>query len=567
MGLLLLSFLLPLAKLSLSSPQKVEQAMTVLEDIVMLENESATISHTTALTETSHLWIIALIITYILGMLFCFSRQLLSYFRMFKLIGNSRVENKQIDFTLLVHNKQIAPFSWMKYIIISENDLEENGKEILTHELAHIHKKHSWDLIVADICIIFQWFNPATWLLKQELQSIHEFEADDVVLNEGIDAKKYQLLLIKKAVGTRLYSMANSFNHSSLKKRITMMLKEKSNPWARLKYLYVLPLASFTMLAFARPDVTHVENISAEKVNDIIASAQTEKIPHAVQTHDKFNEISVKNKSGEVKIEESLISNNDNELLAQNTAPSALPVKTTVKFKAASPPSPSSPELKSTNATKPETSATEIKGKVVNSSDNQPISSVFVAEVDPSNRILVCTITKDDGTFQLQVKNRDNKIKFSHVSYQTKVSPVTEINNIQMEEKTLALEETVVVTYGGTTEKQEDVQSNNDQKVVLVEKMPQFPGGDEALMKYILGSLKYPISAKSNKIEGKVVCSYVVNSAGRVTDVKVISSVDPELDKEAKRVVENMPDWIPGKQNEKNVSMKYTIPINFKIAK
>ena len=115
----------------------------------------------------------------------------------------------------------------MKFVVISEKDLKENGEEILTHEYAHIRKRHSIDLLIADICIFFQWFNPASWLLKQELQNIHEFEADESVIAQGIDAKKYQLLLIKKAVGTRLYSMANSFNHSSLKKRITMMLKKE----------------------------------------------------------------------------------------------------------------------------------------------------------------------------------------------------------------------------------------------------------------------------------------------------------------------------------------------------
>ena len=167
--------------------------------------------------------------------------------------------------TLVVHEQEIAPFSWMKYIVISRKDLEENGREILIHEAAHIRHRHSIDLLVADICIFFQWFNPGAWLLKQELQNIHEYEADETVINEGVNAKEYQLLLIKKAVGTRLYSMANSFNHSKLKKRITMMLKEKSNPWARLKYLYVLPLAAIAVTAFARPEISEkMEEISAE---------------------------------------------------------------------------------------------------------------------------------------------------------------------------------------------------------------------------------------------------------------------------------------------------------------
>ena len=184
----------------------------------------------------------------------------------------------------MVHNQEIAPFSWMKYIVISRKDLEENGREILIHEMAHIHHRHSVDLLVADICIFFQWFNPGAWLLKQELQNIHEYEADETVINEGVNAKEYQLLLIKKAVGTRLYSMANSFNHSKLKKRITMMLKEKSNPWARLKYLYVLPLAAIAVTAFARPEISEkMEEISAVKVNDLAENVQEKVLQDTVK--------------------------------------------------------------------------------------------------------------------------------------------------------------------------------------------------------------------------------------------------------------------------------------------
>ncbi|MCD8261231.1 MAG: hypothetical protein LUD15_06900 [Bacteroides sp.] len=99
---------------------------------------------------------------------------------------------------LVIHNREISPFSWLHYLIISEKDLAECGKEIITHETAHLRKLYSLDLILADLCIFFQWFNPAAWLLKQELQNIHEYEADEDVLNTGIDARTYQFLLIKK---------------------------------------------------------------------------------------------------------------------------------------------------------------------------------------------------------------------------------------------------------------------------------------------------------------------------------------------------------------------------------
>ena len=121
--------------------------------------------------------------------------------------------------------------------------------------MAHIKHRHSIDLIYMELVILMQWFNPAVWLLKRELKDIHEYQADISVLESGIDATKYQLLLVKKAVGASSYTLANSFNHSKIKKRITMMLKEKSNKWARLKLLLLLPLGILTVYAFARPSV------------------------------------------------------------------------------------------------------------------------------------------------------------------------------------------------------------------------------------------------------------------------------------------------------------------------
>jgi beta-lactamase regulating signal transducer with metallopeptidase domain len=149
-----------------------------------------------------------------------------------------------------------VPSSWMNNIIISENDISINGKEILMHELSHIKHGHSWDIFLADLLIIVQWFNPASWLLKRAMRQVHEYQADEEVIKSGINAKQYQLLLIEKAVGKRLYSMANSFNHSKLKNRISMMLKEKSNKWNYAKCLYMIPLALASVSLFAVPGVS-----------------------------------------------------------------------------------------------------------------------------------------------------------------------------------------------------------------------------------------------------------------------------------------------------------------------
>ena len=286
LGILLLSCLLPLVEVSVKQETEVHQTMLTLEQLLMMADAvNATEAGASAETATVT-WIQVALLVYLAGIVFFAFRNVCSLVRLLMLLKSGKKEDigsylpsRKERVTLIVHNRDIAPFSWMGYIVISRKDLEENGREILIHELAHIHNRHSWDLLVADVCIFFQWFNPASWLLKQELQNIHEFEADETVIKEGVDAKQYQLLLIKKAVGTRLYSMANSFNHSSLKKRITMMLKKKSNPWARLKYLYVLPLAVIAVAAFARPEISsELDEISAVKVNDLTAIMKTEEV-------------------------------------------------------------------------------------------------------------------------------------------------------------------------------------------------------------------------------------------------------------------------------------------------
>ena len=274
LGVLFLSLLIPFIEVTTNHQVEVQQTMLTIEQVLLMaEMEPATVDATggVAVYEVASLsWIEILLLVYLAGIIFFACRNLYSLIRLFRLIHSGKREKLENGTTLVVHEQEIAPFSWMKYIVISRKDLEENGREILIHEAAHIRHRHSIDLLVADICIFFQWFNPGAWLLKQELQNIHEYEADETVINEGVNAKEYQLLLIKKAVGTRLYSMANSFNHSKLKKRITMMLKEKSNPWARLKYLYVLPLAAIAVTAFARPEISEkMEEISAVKVNDL----------------------------------------------------------------------------------------------------------------------------------------------------------------------------------------------------------------------------------------------------------------------------------------------------------
>ena len=274
LGVMLLSCLLPLVKVTVEQASPVNAQVMSMEDLLLMYqwNSEAVVEEG---SRPFH-WQEGLVLVYFVGLFFVIVRHLWSLGRMLYLIRHSRCERLDNGIRLVVHRRKLAPFSWMRYIVISETDLKESGHHILVHEMAHIHHRHSWDLLLTEACAWLQWFNPAIWLLKQELQNIHEYEADEEVLRQGINAKEYQMLLIKKAVGARLYSIANSFNHSSLKKRITMMIRKKSNPWARAKYLYVLPLAAVTVAAFARPEISKpLDEISSVKVNDLSVVLET----------------------------------------------------------------------------------------------------------------------------------------------------------------------------------------------------------------------------------------------------------------------------------------------------
>ena len=191
---------------------------------------------------------------YFIGALIVLAFLLLSTIRMRRLIRSYPACNYG-KYKLVICPEKIVSFSWGHTVVLSQEDYERNPGEILLHEQMHLQHRHTLDLLWMECIVIFHWFNPAAWLLMRELREVHEYEADNGVINNGIDATEYQLLLVKKSVGTRLYSMACGVNHSKLKNRITMMLKRRTNNWARLKLLLFVPVAAGTLYAFARPEV------------------------------------------------------------------------------------------------------------------------------------------------------------------------------------------------------------------------------------------------------------------------------------------------------------------------
>ncbi len=194
---------------------------------------------------------------YLAGVLLLAVRLIYMYIQVACLVRRGKREDASPFTTqklrLMVHEGESRPFSWFGIVSISRTDLAEAGREIIMHEAAHIRRGHSWDVLFVDLVVIMHWFNPLAWVMKDMLKDIHEYEADSAVLAAGVDAVDYQLLIIKKAVGARLYSIANCFNHSITKKRVIMMCKEKSSVWHIAKALYVVPLAVLAACTFSSP--------------------------------------------------------------------------------------------------------------------------------------------------------------------------------------------------------------------------------------------------------------------------------------------------------------------------
>ena len=249
-GTVILSFILPFVIITVKkSVDAVPYPIEEEAPAAILSTEGGMAS---PLAESLPWWQSAIAVIYVIGLVSVLGRILLSLLSIRKVLGRSSLISTDDGIRFFVGENDIAPFSWMNNIVISKKDYEGNHQSIIAHEKAHIRCGHSAELLLIDILSAFQWFNPAIWSLRSDLQEIHEYEADDAVLRSGADIKEYQYLLIRKAVSKSGYSVANSFNHSILKNRITMMSKSKSSPGKGLRAAYILPLVCLGLVLQAR---------------------------------------------------------------------------------------------------------------------------------------------------------------------------------------------------------------------------------------------------------------------------------------------------------------------------
>ena len=249
LAVMAIALVLPWIRISMNASTPVASQMVVLEELLITPGGAVAAQH------AAHPWTMTSVATviYIIGIAMALLWLLHSQWSLHRLLKQGRRESLPSGATLNIIPGDQTPFSYFKHIVINEQDYRDNPREILTHEQAHISLRHSWDVLFMGLVTLFQWWNPAAWLLCRELRQVHEYEADETVINQGVDVKQYQLLLIRKSVGDQLFSMANNFNYQSLKKRIRMMTMNKSSRWKTLRALAVVPVIALALLAFANP--------------------------------------------------------------------------------------------------------------------------------------------------------------------------------------------------------------------------------------------------------------------------------------------------------------------------
>ena len=244
------------------------QALTLDQLMTLGEYQTPSAVAPTQQIATTPMWAKVIVIIYLVGLSLLLLRSCVLWIKLLRTI-NSGKKQKCGNYTLvIIDNQRVVPFSWLRYIVMSQSDFDSAGEMIINHETRHLECRHWIDMLLTEAMTIFNWFNPAAWLLKEELKTVHEYQADMAVLNSGINAKEYQLLLIKKAVGARFPSFANSLNHSKLKKRITMMLSSQSSKRSRLRALALAPALAVAVLILNQSAIAAVlTEISASELS------------------------------------------------------------------------------------------------------------------------------------------------------------------------------------------------------------------------------------------------------------------------------------------------------------
>ncbi|MBO5806774.1 MAG: TonB family protein, partial [Bacteroidaceae bacterium] len=668
LAIMLLAFVLPAVNLGVESP--FARFAAIMQDsavpttagtdvastgVLVGELDVAALGGATQLVSTASSgpfdWLLMAFVVYMSGVGVLLVRQVVVYMQMFRLLLASRAVDASHygaqGIRLRVHCGKEKPFSWFRWVVLGEDDMQDGAREILTHEAAHVAAGHSWDIVFADAVIILQWFNPLAWIAKSVLKDIHEFEADEAVINSGVNAKQYQLLIIKKAVGARLYSIANSFNHSLTKKRITMMCKEKSKKWRCAKALYILPVAAVAALSFSTVENANaVETELASKVNEIAMngasvsgeiSAGTPVIPETAVAADTVvyqvceqqpefpggGSAMVKFLAENIKYPaDAMEAGKGGKVFVQFVVRRDGSVNDVVIMKSSGTPSLDNEALRVVKSM-PKWKPGMQRGEAVNVRFMIPVAFAPQGKTTAPKKESVITLegggmmVKEPSDFAVVVNGAfyegDLKDIDSNTIESVTVVPVDKLTGDHLN-KCRQLGKKGVLFIAIKTE-----EPAKEAVFMVCEQQPEFPGGQQALMKFLQTNIRYPLAARNAQLQGKIYVQFVVKSDGTIVDVvvkkadysfqgKLMQESTEELEKlfgegssvkrlddvvvvtyangeeerldtaapdkhpaakflaaEAVRVVSVMPNWTPGMQGGKPVNVQCMLPISFRL--
>ncbi len=474
--------------------------------------------------ETSLLPVIALWI-YVAGIIVVLLSTVVVFVRLIQLVSSG--ERRQLSggyILVLTDNSKVAPFSWRRYIVMSYSDWKEAGGIIARHEMRHISACHWLDLLLAQAVVALQWYNPAAWLMREELKTVHEYQADEAVITSGSEINEYQMLLIKKAVGARFPSLANSLNHSKLKKRITMMYKNRSSAGRRMRSLALLPAFAATLLVAFTPAAKSLINDASEATLEISGNKGSENSQETITIHSSEIESAVETGNladekvyidGELKDLDALekLKNSDIESVRVEKSSNSVYIET-----------------KRNNTETTETS----------------MSSGQTQDSSTDKKFYINDELKDETALHA-LNNSDIEIIYADAIH-NKVIVYTKDYQSDSKKEALAASE----------------KADNSDAVDAV--APEFPGGMGELIKFVQQHLRYPESAAKAGIQGRVVVTLTVGEDGKVSNPEVRRSASEELDAEAVRVLMSLPAFIPAQHLGKPVSTHITIPVNFRLS-
>lgn len=553
---------------------------------------------------------------YWLGVLFFGSRFLYGMSQILSLAYNGKMVKKN-NYFLIKTNKVHLPFSFLDFMFWSE-EVEfnkEDREKIFRHEFSHIKEKHSIDVLITELLCIFLWCSPFIFLYKNALKNIHEYLADHAVLKDT-PTKKYGQLLLKQSQSGLQIAQANNFIHSQLKNRIIMMTKTKSQRYSLLKYTAILPLALLLIFSISAKNAIAglttdqspgiaIEQDTVPQTPVHTTTNETEEIFQVVEEMPRFKgcediEDAKERKACADKNMLTFIYSNIKypALARENNVQGTVVVSFVVEKDGHLSNAKILRDIGAGCGEEVLRIAQEMpgfipgkqRGKEVRVKYNLPVKfklegpstepaksnlSLVIKEKFPNNPLIIIDEKEVESSEHLDPQD----IKEINVlKGEAAIKKYGEKGKDGVVEIITLKADINIVGYGNKNAPPPPppppvFESNEPFRVV--EQMPMFPGtstkesSNQALLSYIYTNLKYPSTARDQKIEGTVVVNFIITKEGGIKEPKILRSIGGGTDEAVLKVVNSMntleEKWTPGMQKGKAVDVSFNLPVKFKL--